>query len=162
MKKLNRKGYLTVEIIIASVIAFAIAFFLMEITINLVDITDNEYVDTNFMTDKALIMKNIKKNIEKDITDYGVINEINCEADEMCEMVFNSGKTRRIIIDNQDRMIIYIEGDDNFIYSKKLDSDYGNITLNGGREGNYVYFQIKGNNIFSDELYNINIIVYNG
>ena len=43
MKKLNRRGYMTVEIIIASVIAFSIAFFLIEITMKLVDVTDNEY-----------------------------------------------------------------------------------------------------------------------
>ena len=42
MKKLNRRGYMTVEIIIASVIAFSIAFFLIEITMKLVDVTDNE------------------------------------------------------------------------------------------------------------------------
>ena len=61
---------MTVEIIIASVIAFSIAFFLMEITMKLVDVTDNEYVSTNFMTDKALVMNNIRKNLKKDITEY--------------------------------------------------------------------------------------------
>lgn len=168
MKKLNRKGYLTVEIIIASVIAFAIAFFLMEITINLVDITDNEYVDTNFMTDKALIMKNIKKNVKEDINKYEKVNSITCTNNEMCEIIFirSGGPTeaRRIIIDNQEKKVIYMENDDNgnIIYKKELDSNYGNMTITGGIEGNYVYFQIKGNNIFSDEEYDINIIVYNG
>lgn len=169
MKKLNRKGYLTVEIIIASVIAFAIAFFLMEITINLVDITDNEYVDTNFMTDKALIMKNIKKNIQEDINKYEKVDSITCTDDnKMCEIIFirSGGPTeaRRIVIDNQSNKIIYMEDDynGNIIYEKELDSNYGDMTIDGGIEGNYVYFQIKGNNIFSDEEYDINIIVYNG
>ena len=44
--KLNRKGYLTVEIILASTIAFAIAFFLIEITVKLVSKTDDIYRDT--------------------------------------------------------------------------------------------------------------------
>ena len=61
MLKLNRKGYLTIEIILASAIAFVIAFFLIDITMKLVDKTDNYYVDTVFMTDKALITKNIKE-----------------------------------------------------------------------------------------------------
>lgn len=171
MKKLNRKGYLTVEIIIASVIAFAIAFFLMEITINLVDITDNEYVDTNFMTDKALIMKNIKKNIQEDMLEYEEINEIRCNSSNTeCKIYFaysgGPSEARKITIDNENRMILYtdlVEGDNkNTIYTKDIDSNYSNMTITGGREGNYVYFQIKGKNIFSDELYDINIIVYNG
>lgn len=168
MKKLNRKGYLTVEIIIASVIAFAIAFFLMEITINLVDITDNEYVDTNFMTDKALIMKNIKKNLQEDILEYEKVESITCTDNVMCKIYFirSGGPTeaRRIVIDNQEKKVIYMENDDNgnIIYEKELDSNYGDMTITGDIEGNYVYFQIKGNNIFSDEEYNINIIVYNG
>ena len=60
---------MTVEIIIASVIAFSIAFFLMEITMKLVDVTDNEYADTNFMTDKALIITNVKKYVEDYLDD---------------------------------------------------------------------------------------------
>ena len=42
--KLNRKGYLTVEIILAYTIAFAIAFFLIEITVKLVSKTDDIYL----------------------------------------------------------------------------------------------------------------------
>ena len=60
---------MTVEIIIASVIAFSIAFFLMEITMKLVDVTDNEYADTNFMTDKALIITNVKKYVKEYLDD---------------------------------------------------------------------------------------------
>lgn len=63
--KLNRKGYLTVEVILASVIAVTIAFFLMEITIKLVNVTDDAYVNTELLTDKTLIIKNIKGQLEK-------------------------------------------------------------------------------------------------
>ena len=51
--KLNRRGYLTVEIIIASAMAVTIAIFLMEITINLVNVSDDAYVSTELLTDKA-------------------------------------------------------------------------------------------------------------
>ena len=34
--------------------------------------------------------------------------------------------------------------------------------LTGSNNGDYIYFQIKCNNIFSDEDYNINIVIYNG
>ena len=53
--KLNRKGYLTVEIILASAVAFAIAFFLMEITVKLVSKTDDVYHETVITYDLSLI-----------------------------------------------------------------------------------------------------------
>ena len=58
--KLNRKGYLTVEIILASTIAFAIAFFLIEITVKLVSKTDDVYHETVIAYDDAIIINNIK------------------------------------------------------------------------------------------------------
>ena len=63
--KLNRKGYLTVEIILASTIAFAIAFFLIEITVKLVSKTDDIYRDTIITTDSSIVTRNIKKEIKK-------------------------------------------------------------------------------------------------
>ena len=56
--KLNRKGYLTVEIILASTIAFAIAFFLIEITVKLVSKTDDVYHETVIAYDDAIIINN--------------------------------------------------------------------------------------------------------
>ena len=167
MKKLNRKGYMTVEIIIASVIAFSIAFFLIEITMKLVDVTDNEYADTNFMTDKALIMNNIRKNLKKDIAKYEKIDSIKCSGN-YCEIYFDrSGgptEARRIVIDNENSIIKYTDNMVNgtVIYSKTLDSGIKVNSLTGGNKGNYIYFQIKCTNIFSDEDYNINIVIYNG
>ena len=168
MKKLNRKGYMTVEIIIASVIAFAIAFFLMEITIKLVDMTDNEYVNTNFMTDKALIMKNIKKELKSDIGNYDKIESITCINDNKCIISFerSGGPTeeRRIVIDKENNIIKYTTNSENgtIYYSKELDSSIKIKSLDGGIVEEYIYFQIKGDNIFSNEIYDINIVVYNG
>ena len=167
MKKLNRRGYMTVEIIIASVIAFSIAFFLMEITMKLVDVTDNEYVSTNFMTDKALVMNNIRKNLKKDIAEYEKIDSIKCKGN-YCEIYFDrSGgptEARRIVIDTKDSIIKYTDNLDNgtVIYSKTLDNGIKINSLTGGVSGSYIYFQIKCTNIFSDEDYNINIVIYNG
>lgn len=163
MIKLDRKGYMTVEIIIASVIAFSIAFFLMEITMKLVDITDNEYVNTNFMTDKALVMNNIRRDLESDIKKYGQIDSINCN-DNYCNISFenssNDSETRNIVIDNDNSTIEYTDNE-NIIYSKILDSGMNNMSLNGDLSDEYVYFQIKCDNIFDNNSYDINIVVYN-
>lgn len=162
MKKLNRKGYMTVEIIIASVIAFSIAFFLMEITIKLVDISDNEYVNTNFMTDKALIMKNVKENISKYFEEVknneDSLMSFQCK-DNGCDIESNDGLMVHLYI--EDNKFIF-KKEDSIIYSKELSDGLSNVSLNGVIEGNYVYFQIKGDNIFSNEIYDINIVVYNG
>lgn len=166
MNKLNRKGYITIEIIIASVIAFSIAFFLMEITMKLVDVTDNEYVDTNFMTDKALIMNNIRKNLKKDIVEYEKIDSINCN-NNYCEIYFESSggptEARRIVIDKENNTIKYTDNLDNgtVIYSNKLDSGVKINSLTGGISGSYAYFQIGCQNIFSDEDYDISIVIFN-
>ena len=59
--KLNRKGYMTIEIILAAVVTFVIAFFLIDLTMDLSSTTDDAYSDTVLVTDKALIIKNIKQ-----------------------------------------------------------------------------------------------------
>lgn len=156
---------MTVEIIIASVIAFSIAFFLMEITIKLVDISDNEYVNTNFITDKALIMKNIKENIRNDIGDYGKVKTISCNNNNnnnICSIKFSDDVTRELIVDNANFEVKYKENSGSVLYSKKISDGLSNVSLSGNIVGNYVYFQIKGDNIFSNEIYDINIVVYNG
>ena len=156
MKKLNRKGYMTVEIIIASVIAFSIAFFLMEITMKLVDVTDNEYADTNFMTDKALVMNNIKKYVKDNLDEF---NNYNCTSN-VCEAKYEEENANLKLYIKGNSIIIENVG--NVLYSKEIDSVVKVNSLTGGNKGDYIYFQIKCTNIFSDEDYNINIVVYNG
>lgn len=154
---------MTVEIIIASVIAFSIAFFLMEITMKLVDVTDNEYADTNFMTDKALIMTNVKKYVKEYLDELksndDQIMSFTCQQNE-CKFESNDGSKIHLYIEKDNTLIFKKEED--ILYSKTLDNGIKINSLTGGNKGNYIYFQIKCTNIFSDEDYNINIVVYNG
>ena len=61
MKKLNNKGYLTVEVVLASVIAFGLAYFLLNLTIKVKDKNDDILVKTILINDKAIIENNIMK-----------------------------------------------------------------------------------------------------
>lgn len=162
MKKLNRRGYMTVEIIIASVISFSIAFFLMEITMKLVDVTDNEYADTNFMTDKALVMTNVKKYVKEYLDDVKRDGDprvnFTCSRNK-CTAQSESNAYLGLYIQNN---IIIVENNDGNLYSKEIDSRVKINSLTGGSKGNYIYFKIKSENIFSDDDYNINIVIYNG
>lgn len=155
---------MTVEIIIASVIAFSIAFFLMEITMKLVDVTDNEYADTNFMTDKALIMTNVKKYVKEYLDELksndDQIMSFTCQQNE-CKFESDNGSMIYFIKNKNDNTLIF-KKEETILYSKTLDNGIKINSLTGGNKGNYIYFQIKCTNIFGDEDYNINIVVYNG
>lgn len=61
--KLNNKGYLLVEIIVVSVLAMTIAYFLIDLTLNLKEKNDDIFVDTILTTDKVLITDQIMRDI---------------------------------------------------------------------------------------------------
>ena len=67
MVKLNKKGYLAVEVILASVVAVSIAVFLIDLTVKMVNKTNDNYTNTLFLTDKALITNHLRKEIKQDI-----------------------------------------------------------------------------------------------
>lgn len=163
MKKLNRRGYMTIEIILASTVTFIIAFFLIDITMKLVDTTDDAYADTVLATDKALITKNIKENLEKDLCFYNGIDTVNCSDNNTCEIYFyqSGGPTEARKIFIEDNTVKYMDLEDNIIYQKKIDNNLSNIILSSNSSGNYYNFQITGENIFLGDNYDINIFVYN-
>ena len=157
MLKLNRKGYLTIEIILASAIAFVIAFFLIDITMKLVDKTDNYYVDTVFMTDKALITKNIKELIENDINDLGIITDVGCDNDNKhCNITFEDGTINPLDIDKDKKQIIYGG------YTKKFDTKLsGNVDIKANVSDEYIVFYMTFTNIFEGNDYDIIIPILN-
>lgn len=164
MLKLNRKGYITIEVILSSVLAFAIAFFLIDITAKLVNKTDDAYLDTVLMTDKALIIKNIKECIENDIKANGRIEDFYLYEKEL-EIFFNDGGSSKLKIEvNDNKTNIIYESRDNPLnkYEKELNSNLKDLSIIYGKEDYYAYITIKAINIFSDKNNNINIPIYNG
>lgn len=151
MKKINRLGYLTIEIIIASAIAITIAVFLMEITVKLVHVSDDAYVDTEILTDKSLIIKNIKSELEKD---KGYIKSISCINNNKCTITLKNNFKKEMKISNN--MLTYDS------YSKKLNTNIDNWNVTGSINNNYVLITISGTNKFSKNDFKANIIVYNG
>ena len=161
--KLNRKGYLTIEIILGATIAFAIAFFLMEITIKMVNVTEDNYKDIVVITDNALVISSIKK-----LLDNKEITNITCSSN-ICTITYddidNTTHTTHLSIDN--RSVIYKEST-NYLYVKELDKSLSNITLTStirgditGENKNNIYFKITAQNIFIDKDYSIIIPIDN-
>ena len=73
----NNKGYMLVEIIIASVIAFVMAYFLIDITIKLVNNNNDYYVESILLADKNIITKEIMDDINsKKLVNVELLDEI--------------------------------------------------------------------------------------
>ena len=165
--KLNRKGYLTVEIILASTIAFAIAFFLIEITVKLVSKTDDVYHETVIAYDDAIIINNIKEKIKDYIIETDGLNFVECKNNE-CNIWGNriGGATeeRWLYYDSVSKEIRFSEGaeegkDRVTLYSKKVDDSISEVEISSNINGNVkpsdriVFFNIKLKNIFTNNTY---------
>ena len=163
MKKLNRRGYLTIEIILASVMTFVIAFFLIDLTMNFSDKTDFAYDDAVLTTDKALVMKNIKAYLEEDICDYGGISNVFCGNNNVCTIRFNDISTPAYLKaepDDNGEFFIEYNGINND-YTKKLDDSLSEVTIGYpvSKLNGYYGFKISAENMFLDDTYDINIFV---
>lgn len=165
--KLNRKGYLTVEIILASAVAFAIAFFLMEITVKLVSKTDDVYHETVIAYDDAIIINNIKEKIKDYIIETDGLNFVECKNNECNiwgERVGGATEERYLYYDSVSKEIRFSEGaeegkDRVTLYSKKVDDSISEVEISSNINGNVkpsdriVFFNIKLKNIFTDNVY---------
>lgn len=63
MRRLNNKGYMLVEIILAFALAMTVMYFLMELTIKLKNKNDDLVVRTLAATDQAIIYNTIMKEV---------------------------------------------------------------------------------------------------
>lgn len=167
--KLNRKGYLTVEIILASTIAFAIAFFLIEITVKLVSKTDDVYHETVIAYDDAIIINNIKEKIKDYIIETDGLALVECKNNECNiwgERVGGATEERYLYYDSESKEIRFSEGaeegkDRVTLYAKKVDDSISEVEISSNINGNVkpsdriVFFNIKLKNIFTDNVYEI-------
>ena len=165
--KLNRKGYLTVEIILASTIAFAIAFFLIEITVKLVSKTDDVYHETVIAYDDAIIINNIKEKIKDYIIETDGLNFVECKNNECMISGERSGgpkEDRYIYYDSTSKEIRFSEGAEEgenrvTLYAKKVDDSISEVEISSNINRNVkpsdriVFFNIKLKNIFTDNSY---------
>ena len=70
MNKLNNKGYMLVEIILASVIAFGVAYSVINLTIKLKNKNDDLLVETQVVTDQSIITNKLMKYIKEENKDF--------------------------------------------------------------------------------------------
>ena len=169
MVKLNKKGYLAVEVILASVVAVSIAVFLIDLTVKMVNKTNDNYTNTLFLTDKALITNNLRKEIKQDIIQNGNINNIGeiekatLIDDYTCELKFkNSNVTSNININSTKDTITY--SSEYSGYSKTINKDikYSDINIKCTLKNNYLIIKINFEDIFTtNNNRDIEIVLYN-
>ena len=106
--KINNKGYLMVEIIVASVIAMGLAYFIFELVIDLKNRNEDYYVNTLLETDKALMTREVMN----DISNYK-IKSITSNNTDYVEFVFyinGEEKHKRITIAEEEGFHIFKHG----------------------------------------------------
>ena len=76
--KLNKKGYMLVEIVIASVLAMSIAYFLLNLTYKFKNKNEDIQQSYIYTKDKVLITKNIMSDLER-----GVVKNISEDSEKV-------------------------------------------------------------------------------
>ena len=99
MKKLNNKGYMLVEIILASVIAFGVAYFILDLVIKLKNKNDDLFVDTLARTDQAIITNTIMRDIYNKNTQFSCENILNNISVDDNKFKYNDTINDTIIIE---------------------------------------------------------------
>ena len=162
MPKLNRKGYLAVEVILASVVAVSIAVFLIDLTVKMVNKTNDNYTNTLFLTDKALITNHLRKEIKQDMKNNSGLKSAGIKNGS-CYLEYKNdfGKWINISKDEENRdAITYSPG-----YSKTINKDikYSDINIKTCKlENNYLIIKINFEDIFTTtNNRDIEIVLYN-
>ena len=130
--KLNRKGYMLVEIIISFTLAMSIAYYLLNLTYKFKNMDEDIYMSTIFIKDKILITKNIMNDIDRGTVsniirqdDYNLTFNLHLNNDSSES---TDGVPRRISISKDRKTITYgIPDDDGWkqddisYYTKTID-----------------------------------------
>lgn len=160
MKKLGKKGYLTVEVILASTVAALIAVFLINLTVRLVNKTDDAYIDTLLATDKMLITNKIMDDINK----RGLLDVV-CDNTGIT-MTFSDGTYKELTVQKivngsnkgkQELAYGDLHGDDE-LYTKIFETNFNEIKYSC-TNWDYKSIKLTLKNIYSDYDYGFNLIV---
>ena len=142
--KLNNKGYLIVEVILAGVLTFTMAYFLINLTLKI----RNRYDDVNVET----VMLNDKTVITNEIMDDVIGNNVN-NVEYITNGIrinFDDGSSKDLTI--VDNTITY------GTYTKKFSENaiVGEVSIR--RNGNYFLVEIPIATKYSNKDYGINIV----
>ena len=157
--KLNKKGYMLVEIVIAFTLAMGIAYYLLTLTYKFKNTNEDIYQSTLFQKDKIAITKNIMNDLERN-----TIKSYEKQSNNSVVIVLADETKRKIEIRN--KTITYgkwngsnYDKTDASYYEKTLESflSIGEIEINATTGNNYFEIKIPISSIYDDETYDIKI-----
>ena len=144
--KLNNKGYLIVEVILAGALTFAMAYFLINLTLKVRAGFDDVNVETVMLNDKTVVTNEIMD----DVVGNKVKNIV--KIDNGIKINFEDGTSKDLTIVNN--TITY------GTYTKELDENAIVGDVNIKRSGNYFLIEIPVSTKYSDKDYGINIVAF--
>ena len=144
--KLNNKGYLIIEVILAGALTFAMAYFLINLTLKIRNKSDDVNVETVMLNDKTVVTNEIMS----DVVGNKVKNIV--KIDNGIKINFEDGTSKDLTIVNN--TINY------GTYTKKFNKNaiVGNVYIK--RNGNYFLIEIPVSTKYSDKDYGINILAF--
>ena len=152
MKKLNNKGYMLIEVILASVIAFVMAYFLIDITIKLINKNNDYYVEGTLLADRNIITKEIMDDVNS--RNLVMITQNNSKN---YTFTFNDGESvvKKDLIFSDDNVITY--GD----YSKKLNDllTFGDVEITYDERNKILTFKVPAYTNYSTFNYGFNFVI---
>ena len=145
MKKINNKGYLLVEIIVAFTLAMAVAYFLAEITISLKNKEEDLNKKVAYNTDRALITKEIMDDSNK----YRISN-VNIVDNHTVKLTFDGLGDKVLSYNSSSKTITY--GD----LVVKLDdtlTEIGNFEVKKVDNDTFLTIKLSAKSLYSDVDY---------
>ena len=163
MKKLNNKGYMLVEIVLAAVISFSVAYYLLNLTYKFKDKNEDVLYTKKMLSDKI----NITKNIMNDLNNR-TVTSVTCIDKSVDLSTYNSDSMAQeniklSINSNTIEYGITKEGsfktDDNSYYVKKIEDylEVGQITCI--TNNSIATIKIPLSNIYSDSVEEVKLYI---
>lgn len=149
--KLNRKGYLIVEIIVASVLAMGIAFFLVRLTISFSRTDEDIYKSITFTNNKNIITNKIMN----DINDY-TLTKVEKKGDYSVVFTYSNSTSnieKELSLDNENKSITYGN------YTKNIGKSLEIGSASFEVKDNYTSIIIPITNIYNSEDYSIRLFI---
>ena len=167
--KLNKKGYLIVEIIVASVIAMTMMYFLMEITIKIKNINEDYYIKTKLETDKVLMTREIMKDINsmyvtnitthEDVDNKFIIFTFDTGDTKMMKLSKDGSKTIFKYGESVDEENQFTFKEENDVYTKTVDENLtlGNIDITN--DSDILTLKTPATNMYLEQDYGLDLAV---
>ncbi|MDD5827470.1 MAG: hypothetical protein PUD25_06900 [Bacilli bacterium] len=166
--KLNKKGYMLVEIVLASVLAMSIALYLLNLIYQFKNKDEDIYQSISYSSDKIAITKNIMNDLDKQ-----VITKIEkSENNEVILTTQSSGteEKRKIQINNPENKEVTItygklnndgsfDKNDSSYYQKNLQKSllFKEIKINNENE-NIITIKIILESMYTNDDYSIKLL----